>query len=366
MDRRLLDGAADDPRAGRHHGLGQRQVGRRDGRCPVVVRWLAADRLVRDGAGQCRARGGDHQRIAGPQRQVLEGRQEGMLAPLDEAHRHVLERREHAGDGLRAGQRMAVADIDLGDELLAGAAGDLLGHAGARLEQLRQDEGDIEEAGERHCPRRNGEIEEADPEAPDLLGDAGGQQVGRSADERRHAAEQRREGERQQRLGGGHAAAGRDRGDDRQEHDHHRRVVDDGAGDHRRGQHQIDGAHAGAPAEPSQKRGRFLQRIGVEQALADDQQGKNGDERRVGEAGEQRVGSERALDAGDLRHRPEQHQPADQRHHRDDLDRPALERIGDDHRHDRRIGKPGQDCRCRRCHLVPLGKHHARAPETLK
>ena len=52
----------------------------------------AVGQRLGDGA----AGGGDDHGVAGAQRQVLEGRQEGMLAALDEAHGHVLERREHA------------------------------------------------------------------------------------------------------------------------------------------------------------------------------------------------------------------------------------------------------------------------------
>jgi hypothetical protein len=146
--------------------------------------------------------------------------------------------------------------------------------------------------------------------------------------------------------------------------DHHRRVVDDRAAGHGRGKDDDDGAHAGAAAKADQQRGRSLQRVSMEQALADDQQGEDCDQGLVGQAGKQVVGSDRALDAGEHRYRPEQHQPADQRHQRNQFDRPALKRIGGDHRHDRRVGQPGQECGCRR-HVRIMPERGWRSSEPL-
>ena len=259
-----------------------------------------------------------------------------MFAALDEADGHVLESGKHAGDGGDAGEGVSVGDVDLGDELLAAAAGHLIGHAGARGQYARKDERDIGKAEGGHDRRRHGELEKADHQPAGLLCDAGGQQVGRCADQSRGAAEQRRETERHQDFRRGNAPGRGDRGDDGQEHHHDRRVVDHGAGHHRAEKNEDDRAHAGPPAISGDQCRRPLERVGLEQALTDDEHREDGDQGLIGEAGKNFVGAERALDAEEQRPEPEQDKPGNEGRDRNQLDRPTLQRIGDDHRDDRR------------------------------
>ena len=113
-------------------------------------------------------------------------------------------------------------------------------------------------------------------------------------------------------------------------------------------------------AEAGEHRRRPLQRVGLEQALADDQHGEDGDQRVVGEAGEDlgrwSSGLSMPKSFGTSQNSD---QPADQRGDRDHLDRPALERIGGDHGDDRREGQPHQDDRGPSRPSAPPRAHHA-------
>ena len=286
------------------------------------------------------------------------GRQERMFAALDEPDRHVLQRREEAGDRRTADEGMAEGDVDLGDELLAAAARHLLDHAAAGRQEPGKDEGDIAEADEGHRRRRHGEIEEADAETV-FRGDAGGQQVGRGADEGGDAAEECGEAQRHQGLGGGDAARGGDRGDDRQEHHHDRGVVDHRTRHHGGEEDEDDGPHLALAAEAGEEGGRALERVGLVEPLADDDHRQDGDQRLVGKSGEDRVGAERALDADDLRDKGEEQQPADDRSDRHHLDRPLLERIGGDHGENAGEGQPHQDVVAG--HLAPAAANGGRS-----
>jgi hypothetical protein len=128
---------------------------------------------------QRRARGGDDQRVAGTKRHVLERRQDRPLTALDEAHGHVLQRREQARHRGLALERMTGGDLDLGDELLARRGLQLVRHRAPRLQQERHDEQHIDAADGGERDAEAGEAEEREAHVAGTRGDVGDEEVGR-------------------------------------------------------------------------------------------------------------------------------------------------------------------------------------------
>ncbi len=176
---------------------------------------------------------------------------------------------------------MTIGDFDLGDELLAGGTLELFRHGFAHRKQLRHDEQHIDRANTGDDQSDWGEAEKGQFEIGTLRREICYQQVGRRADQRRHAAKDREERQGHQNTGRRLADRGGNSCQDRQKHHHNRGVVQECA-ERRDSQENRDRSPQRPAARHLDDRlCRCFQRIGLEQSLTNDQEADDCYQRRI-------------------------------------------------------------------------------------
>jgi hypothetical protein len=157
-------------------------------------------------------------------------------------------------------------------------------------QELRHHQQRVEDADGGQEGARHGELEEAQAIADLARRGIGHQQVGRGADQGRHAAEDAHVGQRHEDPARPGAGAVRKRRHDGYEDHDDRRVVHEGAGYRRHEQQKQQGGLPRPPPLGNDPDRQLLQRAGLVQRLADHQQRQDGDQGRVGEAGQNVLG----------------------------------------------------------------------------
>ena len=227
--------------------------------------------------GQRLARRGEDDLVTATKDDTVEGRQERVLATLNEPHRDVRKRLEHAGDGPLTDEYASRPHLDLREELFAAALDQRLHGRGAIGQNPRRHERDVNEPGRRQDQPRNREVEETDPGKAETHRRAGHQEIRARADERRHAAEDGGVAERNHDPAGRATHALGQRGHDGDEDDHHRGVVEDRAQENHRQQRQPDRRRRVMATQHDEATDGVVERAGPNHALANHQQPENGD-----------------------------------------------------------------------------------------
>ena len=164
------------------------------------------------------------------QRDVVEGRQDGLVVADDHPRRQIAEAGKGPARALSAEIGVPLDDVDLAEELLAAGIDEAAVGSLPRRQDPRHDADDVDRADDRDGDAGNGDVEEAELDVR-AGGDACDEEVGGRADQRGEAAEDRQEGQRHEDMRRRDAALGRHHGQDRDEDHHHRRVVEEGRQD---------------------------------------------------------------------------------------------------------------------------------------
>ncbi len=352
MEADLVECPADHPRGRGDHGFGQRLVLHR-GEFLACLRAAAVRlqkalqylRVVGEGLGDGFAGAGENHRIGGFQGNAVKRGQQDMLPPLDKADGDVAQARELSGDRFLADQRAVRGYFHLDNELLARHIHHIALHRAAFGQDARNNDQGIDQTGNGQHGTRNGEIEKADLRLPGLYRGGHDQQVGGGADQRRHATEDGGVAQRDHQGRGRAVQTLGQGGHQRDEDDHHRRIVHEGADQQHGRQHHGDGQHRMMAAQRNKAADRLFQRPGTDNALPHHQQREYGDQRRIGDPGQNLPRSKQVF-SGLIHQRVEMEQQQQPRNDRDGGNFQLDPLVGEGDNRDGDKGKNRPDMKC--------------------